>query len=100
MPTWNYWHRLEYRRVLRKGHYLHEYTEVVEDQGWVLQRRGMSKEEYFTYYTQACARDFLGRVRATPGTWIVAVYHTGETSDGPRTLRGSIRMRWQPLNPG
>ncbi|MQA10411.1 MAG: hypothetical protein GEU98_18025 [Pseudonocardiaceae bacterium] len=94
MPLWDYWHHIEYRRELRKGHYLHEYTEIVEDQGWVLRRRGMTPEEYFSYYTRGCAEDFLGRVRAKPGTWLVAVYRTGASPYGERTLRGSIRMRW------
>ena len=78
MPTWNYWHRIEYRRELAKGRCVHEYTEVVEDQGWTLTHIRVPREEWFAYYTRGCAEDFravaaVGNSTAsnrTPGKFI------------------------------
>lgn len=94
MPTWNYWHRIEYRRELAKGKCVHEYTEVVEDQGWTLTHVRVPREEWFAYYTRGCAEDFLSRVGARSGTWIVAVWHTGMSGGTKGQLSGSIRMKW------
>jgi len=40
MPTWDCWHRVEYRREVAVGHRTHEYTEIVEDAGWTFQAQG------------------------------------------------------------
>lgn len=95
MPTWDYWHRIEYRRELAKGHRLHEHTELVEDAGWTLKYKGVTREQWFARYTHACAEDYLARARAHPGMWVVAVWRTGATSAGKGELLGSIRMRWR-----
>lgn len=83
-------HEIEYRRVLAHGKRVHEYTEHVDDDGFVTSRRGMSRQEYLVYYTRACAEDFLDRKRAEPGEWLVAVYRTRPE----RELLCSIRMRY------
>jgi hypothetical protein len=93
MPTWDYWHRLEYRREIAKGNRVLEYTEYAEDAGWTFRRKGLTREEWFVYYTRCCAEDFLDRMGARPGTWVVAVYRTGASSEGKGELRGSIRMK-------
>ncbi|WP_216211579.1 hypothetical protein [Amycolatopsis aidingensis] len=94
MPTWDYWHRMEYRRELRKGHCVLEYVEVFEDQGWTFCHRPERQQEWFVHYTRACAEDYLARVRARSGTWVVGVWRTGASASGDGRLLGSIRMRW------
>jgi len=94
MPQWDYWHRIEYRRELAKDRYAHEYTEVVEDEGWTHKRKGVTREEWFVFYTRGCAEDFLRRVGARSGTWVVAVWRTGISGGTKGQLSGSIRMKW------
>ncbi|WP_158879400.1 hypothetical protein [Amycolatopsis anabasis] len=86
MVNWDYWHRIEYRREIDAETRVLEYTEVVQDQGWGFEHRAQHRQEWFVRYTRACAEDFLDRVRATPGTWVVAVWRNGEPL-------GSIRMK-------
>lgn len=95
MPTWPYWHRIEYRRELGDNRREHAYTEVVEDHGWMFCHDPEKQQDWFVHYTTACAEDFLRRVHAKPGTWVVAVWWTGTTPDAKGTLRGSIRLNWQ-----
>lgn len=94
MPTWEYWHRIEYRLERAKGDMEHRYTEVCEDQGWALCPHRSQLETWFAAYTRICAEDYLERTRAPHGTWVVAVWRLGATPGGKGTLRGSIRMRW------
>jgi hypothetical protein len=91
MSTWNYLHRIEYRRELSKSQRVHEYTETVEDQGWCLSHKAEHKEQWLTRYTKACAEDWLARKGAKPGTFIVTVYQ--ERPDR-RVLVCAIRMKW------
>lgn len=93
MPTWNYWHRIEYRRETANGNGVPDYTEVVQDQGWMFERRADRREQWFVTYTRACAEDFLDRVHAPPGTWVVTVWHTGVSPEGKGRLRGAIRIK-------
>lgn len=91
MSTWEYLHRIEYRRVDGRGVPVHEHTETVEDMGFCLRHNDYTREQWFTVYTRACAEDYLGRVRAAGGRWIVTVYrlHGGE-----RTLLGAVKLVW------
>jgi hypothetical protein len=56
MPTWDYWHRIEYRREIVTGGRTLKYTEVVEDAGWTFKRKGLTPEQWFVLYTRGCAR--------------------------------------------
>ena len=92
MPTWDCWHRVEYRREVAVGHRTHEYTEIVEDAGLdVSGARSLSSGS--SSYTRI-AEDFLDRVNARPGTWVVAVWRTGVCEGTDKgELRGPIRMK-------
>lgn len=93
MPTWDYWYRIEYHHETAKGVSTLEYTEFAEDAGWTFKRKGMTPEQWFAFYTRVCADDFLDRMRARSGTWVVAVWHTGVSAKGKGEFRGSIRMK-------
>lgn len=93
MRTWEYPHAIEYNLVHEDGCRTHEHSELVDDQGWCLRRSDMSREDYLVYYTRACAEDFLHRIRADPGTWIVAVYRLDHP--GGRTPICSIRLTFR-----
>lgn len=92
MISWAPWHRLEYQREHAKGQCETVYTERVEDTGWRSRPKGYTDERWFVAYTRCCAEDFLDRRDAPPGTYVVAVYRTGNTRAGRGTLLGSIRM--------
>ncbi len=94
MPTWDYWYRLEYRREIAKDNRVHEYTERVEDHGWTFAHKPEARREWFSRYTSGCAEDFLGRVRAKPGLWLITVWRTGPGTEGRGELLGSVRIRW------
>jgi hypothetical protein len=95
MVIWEPWHVLEYHRIHAKGQQTHAYTERVEDNGWKLIISGMTREQWFTTYTRACAEDFLERRCAPKGTYVIAVYRTGRSPDGDRLALGSIRIKWR-----
>jgi hypothetical protein len=97
MALWDYWHHIDYHRKLPRRKRLLEYTEIVEDQGWCLRRTGMTREQWLATYTRSCAEDFLGRVDAAPGVWIVIVWRAPR--DAERHLVCSIEMPWRPARP-
>jgi hypothetical protein len=73
---------------------VHEHTELVDDHGWYLGRRGMTREQWHAYYTRACAEDFLPQVNATPGRWVVSVYRLRANADP--TLVCAVNLTWPP----
>ena len=92
--SWNYLHRLEYRREYSRHHRVHVYTEHVEDHGFTFQRSSMTRAEWYAHYTLLCAEDFLERKAAAPGTYLVSVYR--EHPSGTVDL-GTVRVRWAPV---
>ncbi|MQA09555.1 MAG: hypothetical protein GEU98_13585 [Pseudonocardiaceae bacterium] len=92
MLIWDYVHHIEYRRELSKGRRIHEYTEYADDMGFCLEHRAERKQDWLVKYTRYCTEDFLGRMRAAPGTWVVSVYRACNGDE--RTHLVTIRMRW------
>jgi tRNA U54 and U55 pseudouridine synthase Pus10 len=93
MSGWNYLHRIEYRRELTKSQRVHEYTESVEDHGWCFSHKEEHRQAWLTMYTRACAEDFLARMGARGGTFVVTVY---QQRPDRRVLVVAIRMKWAP----
>lgn len=91
VPSWDYLHEIHYHRVLPGGERVHEHTEWADDQGWCFATRPATRQEYLAAYTRGCVEDFLDRVGALPGEWLVVV-HRNE----PRHLVCSIRMHYRP----
>lgn len=89
-------HALEYYHVLGNGHREHVYTEVVDDQGFVLVHDPAKRQEWLTRYTDTCAREYFSRVRAKHGTWFVHVYQL--IADERRHVI-SVRIRWRGESP-
>ncbi|OZM72529.1 hypothetical protein CFN78_12825 [Amycolatopsis antarctica] len=56
--------------------------------GFCLEHKESRRENWLVRYTRACAEDYLGRVAAPCGTWVVSVYRTG----GQRRHLVTIRM--------
>lgn len=96
MLDWSYKHEIEYRREIAKGHRVHEYTEHVNDQGFVFEHRPEHKQCYLVAYTHLCAVDYFQRVHPTHGIWVVSAYRLLE---GERKHLVTIKMRW-PVPPG
>ncbi|TCP46304.1 hypothetical protein EV191_114101 [Tamaricihabitans halophyticus] len=90
---WDYRHDIEYRRELAKGHRVHTYTERAEDMGFCFSQPPGREQQWLVHYTRACAEDFLYRVEAPSGDWIVSVYR--RPPDRSRQHIVTIRMRWQ-----
>lgn len=90
-------HAIEYHREHGNGYREHAYTEVVDDQGFVLEHRPDRRQAWLTRYTRACAEDYLARVNADRGPWLVHVYRLLDTE---RRHVTSIRLtrRSQPGN--
>lgn len=84
-------HSIEYYRQHDHDRREHLYTEVVDDQGFVLVHDPEKREEWLARYARACAEDYLARVRAQHGDWLVHVYRL---LDEQRHHVVSIRMRW------
>jgi hypothetical protein len=74
MTTWNYLHRIEYRREYSTAQRVHEYTELVEDMGWCFSHKKEQQDKWLSYYTTVCAEEYLDRVMAAPGKYLVSVY--------------------------
>ncbi|GAB3505634.1 hypothetical protein [Amycolatopsis cihanbeyliensis] len=89
-----YPHEIEYRRERSKGYRDHLYTELADDMGFCLVHREDRKEAYLVGYATACAEDFLGRVNAPRGTWVVSVYR--RWPEPARDHVVTIRLRWAP----
>lgn len=94
MPTWDYWHRIEYRREISKDNYVHAHTELADDHGWTFCHDPERRQQWLADYTRACAADFLSRQAAKSGTWRVSVWRTGTTTQGQGEHICSIKMRW------
>ncbi|GAA4550244.1 hypothetical protein [Amycolatopsis samaneae] len=93
MDVWGYPHEIEYHRETAKGERAHEYTELVDDMGFVFEHRAEHRERWAVSYGTACAQDFLARKRAEPGKFLVHIYRL--FPDG-RTHLVSLRTRWPP----
>jgi hypothetical protein len=91
MDRWGYPHELEYRRELAKGHLKREYTELVDDMGFILEHRAERWKDWTVRYTTACAQDFLQRKRARSGTFLVTVYRLFPDE---RRHVVTVRMKW------
>jgi len=93
MDRFGYPHELEYRRELGAGERVHEYTEFVDDMGFLLEHRHERYQGWTVRYGTACAHDFLTRKRAKPGTFVVSIYRLfPERRDHVIT----IRVNWPP----
>ena len=84
-------HAIEYYRVLDKDHREHVYTEVIDDQGFVLVHDPDKREGWLARYARTCALDYFARVRAERGIWLVHVYRL---VDDERRHVISIRIHW------
>lgn len=73
-------HSIEYYRQHARDRREHVYTEVVDDQGFVLVHDPERREQWLARYARTCAEDYLGRVRARPGDWLVHVYRSSTAS--------------------
>ncbi|MCU1687212.1 MAG: hypothetical protein JWQ81_7951 [Amycolatopsis sp.] len=91
MDLWGYPHELEYRREERKGFREHEYTELVDDMGFVFEHRSELWKNWTVRYTTACAQDFLQRKHAPRGTFVVSLYRL---FPGERRHVVTIRLKW------
>lgn len=97
MDRFGYPHELEYRREIRTGERVHEYTELVDDMGFLLEHRRERYESWTVRYGTACAEDFLTRKRAKPGTFVVSVYRL---FPGRRDHVVTVRLEWPPKKSG
>lgn len=88
-------HAIDYYREHGKGYRDHVYTELVDDQGFVLVHHPERREAWLARYAHVCAEDYLARVRAQPGTWLVSVHRL---LDEERRHIVTIRLRW-PVAP-
>lgn len=91
MDTWGYPHELEYRREVPGGERVHEYTELVDDMGFVLEHRSDRYAGWTARYGAACAHDYLARKRAKAGTFLVSVYRLFPNY---RTHVVAVRVKW------
>ncbi len=97
MDSYGYPHELEYRREIAPGERVHEYTELVDDMGFVLEHRSHRYQGWTVRYGTACAYDYLFRKRARPGTFVVSVYRLfPERRDHVVT----VRVNWPPEKTG
>ncbi|MEV6440550.1 hypothetical protein [Amycolatopsis sp. NPDC051716] len=97
MDSYGYPHELEYLREVTPGERVHEYTELVDDMGFVLEHRSHRYQGWTVRYGTACAHDYLSRKRARPGTFVVSVYRLfPERRDHVVT----IRVNWPPEKTG
>lgn len=92
MDRYGYPHELEYRREAGERR-VHEYTELVDDMGFVLEHRSERYQGWTVRYGTACAHDYLSRKRAKPGTFVVSVYRL---FPGRRDHVVTIRVSWPP----
>lgn len=75
-PAWtvhrmdDYHHRIEYQRRRPGGALVCEHVENVSDHGWYVVRG----EAWKAHYTRGCAAEYLTRVRAESGTYVVVVW--------------------------
>lgn len=86
-----YRHAIEYYHEHDRDRREHLYTEVVDDHGFVFVHDPEKRERWLARYARTCAEDYLARVRARSGDWLVHVYRL---LDGERHHVVSIRMRW------
>jgi hypothetical protein len=93
--SWDYLYRIDYFRLGKAHSRVLAHTERVADAGWCFRRAGMTRNEWLAYYTEMCAREFLDRVGAAKGTWIVIVYE----DRGPNDQRLLCSVRLSNHNP-
>ncbi|MGW4064697.1 hypothetical protein ACWEGE_40865 [Amycolatopsis sp. NPDC004747] len=96
MDRYGYPHELEYRREAGRERVL-EYTELVDDMGFVLEHRSDRYRGWTVRYGTACAHDYLFRKRARPGTFVVSIYRLFPER---REHVVTVRVNWPPENPG
>lgn len=89
-------HSIEYYRQHDGDRREHLYTEVVDDQGFVLVHDPNKRSEWLVRYTRVCAEDYLARARAPHGDWFVHVYRL---LNAQRHHVVSIRMHWRGHEP-
>ncbi|QRP45933.1 hypothetical protein [Amycolatopsis sp. FDAARGOS 1241] len=94
MDVWGYPHELEYRREVGAMR-VHEYTELVDDMGFVLEHRSERYAGWTVRYGAACAHDFLARQHAKPGSYVVSVFRLFPDA---RKHVVTLRMNW-PAKP-
>ncbi|GDY28747.1 hypothetical protein GTS_03800 [Gandjariella thermophila] len=58
----------------------------------------MSRQQWREHYTRVCAEDFLPRVGALPGRWVVSVYRL--PSGGERQFVTAVAVDWPPKSAG
>jgi hypothetical protein len=92
MDLQGYPHQLEYHRELAKGHRKHEYTELADDMGFILEHRAERRQAWTVRYATACAQDFLERRGVPSGTFLVTVYRL---FPGERKHVITVRMNWE-----
>ncbi|HWO58441.1 MAG TPA: hypothetical protein VNO31_00170 [Umezawaea sp.] len=68
----DYDHRIEYKRRQPGGALVCEHVENVSDHGWYVVE-GVAWREH---YTRGCAAEYLDRVRAKAGTYVVVVWRS------------------------
>ena len=73
----------------------HVYTEMADDQGFVLVHDPAKRQQWLARYTRTCAEEYLARAHAQPGEWFVHVYRM---LDDERLV--SIRMPWEDRDGG
>jgi len=66
----DYHHRIEYKRRQPGGSLVCEHVEDVDDHGWYI----VKGQEWKEHYTRGCAVEYLDRVRAKGGTYVVVVW--------------------------
>lgn len=84
-------HDIDYYRERGGGYRDHVYTERVDDQGFVLVHDPERIQAWLASYARTCADDYLTRVHAEPGLWLVSVHRL---LDDERRHVVTIRMRW------
>ncbi|MEV6827692.1 hypothetical protein [Amycolatopsis sp. NPDC051102] len=97
MGSEGYPHRLEYRREVAPGAWVHEYTELVDDMGFVMEHRRDRYRDWTVRYGTECACDFLFRRRARPGTFVVDIYRL---FPGRCEHVVTVRVDWPPEKTG
>ena len=90
MSNEGYPHVIEYRYERVRGQREHRYTEHADDVGFCLEHKESRRERWLVRYTHMCADDYLARVGAPHGQWVVSVYRQGDQ----RRHLVTIRMIW------
>lgn len=84
-------HDIDYYHERGGGNRDHVYTERVDDQGFVLVHDPKRIHQWLAGYTRTCADEYLTKMRAEPGMWLVSVHRL---LDDERRHVVTVRMRW------